>query len=555
MSSIRFISSGLNCFFNSPITSFFIVSYSWVLFSSAFPPANPSLFLSVINFAPTFDVIIITVFLKFTVLPWASVNLPSSRICNNIFITSGWAFSTSSNRITEYGLLLIFSVNCPPSSYPTYPGGAPINLATECGSINSDISTLIMLFSLPNNASANAFASSVLPTPVGPKNKNEPIGLFGSFNPTLPLLIAFATAETASSCPTTLLCKLSSRCLNFSFSVSDILLTGIPVQVDITPAISSCFRVITFLVLPSFHLFWASSNSCLLFFSSSLSFAAFSKFWVAIASSFSLRTFSISSSKFLIESGFVYVCILTFDAASSIKSIALSGKYLSLTYLVESSTADFIASSVIFTLWWASYLSLNPSNILIASSSDGSFTITGLNLLSRAASFSMYFLYSFVVVAPTTWISPLARSGFKIFAASTAPSAEPAPTIVWISSINRITSPAFFTSSRDFFILSSKSPLYFAPAIIPDISMLTTLLFFKVSGTSPSTIFSANPSAIAVLPTPGSPIKQGLFLLLLDKIWITLSISVLLPITGSSFPSLAFLVKSLPYWFKVGVEL
>jgi len=40
--------------------------------------------------------------------------------------------------------------------------------------------------------------SSVLPTPVGPKNKNEPIGLFGSFNPNLPLLIAFATASTAS---------------------------------------------------------------------------------------------------------------------------------------------------------------------------------------------------------------------------------------------------------------------------------------------------------------------------------------------------------------------
>jgi len=507
------------------------------------------------SLAPTFEVIIITAFLKFTVLPCASVNLPSSRICNNIFITSGWAFSISSNNITEYGFLLIFSVSCPPSSYPTYPGGAPINFATECGSINSDISTLIILFSLPNNASAKAFASSVLPTPVGPINKNEPIGLFGSFNPTLPLLIAFATAETASSCPTTLLWRLSSRCFSFSFSVSDILLTGIPVHVAITCAISSLFNCITFLELSSFHLFCCSSSFCCFAFASSLSFAAFSKFWVAIASSFSFTAFSISSSRFLIESGFVYVCILTLEAASSIKSIALSGKYLSFTYLVESSTAAFIASSVIFTLWWASYLSLKPSRIFTASSSDGSFTITGLNLLSRAASFSMYFLYSLVVVAPTTCISPLARSGFNMFAASTAPSAEPAPTIVWISSINSITSPAFFTSSSDFLILSSKSPLYFAPAIIPDISMLTTLLFFNVSGTSPATIFSARPSAIAVFPTPGSPIKQGLFLLLLDKIWITLSISVLLPITGSSFPSLAFLVRSVPYWFNVGVEL
>ncbi len=49
---------------------------------------------------------------------------------------------------------------------------------------------LIIAFSSPNNISANALVSSVFPTPVGPKNKNEPIGLFGSFNPTLPLLIA-----------------------------------------------------------------------------------------------------------------------------------------------------------------------------------------------------------------------------------------------------------------------------------------------------------------------------------------------------------------------------
>ena len=60
----------------------------------------------------------------------------------------------------------------------------------------------------------------------------------------------------------------------------------------------------------------------------------------------------------------------------------------------------------------------------------GSFTFTGLNLLSNAESFSIYFLYSLSVVAPINCISPLAKSGFKIFAASIAPSAAPAPTIV-----------------------------------------------------------------------------------------------------------------------------
>src|SRR4030067_482350 len=43
----------------------------------------------------------ITVFLKSTVLPWASVNLPSSKICKSTLKTSGCAFSISSKRITE----------------------------------------------------------------------------------------------------------------------------------------------------------------------------------------------------------------------------------------------------------------------------------------------------------------------------------------------------------------------------------------------------------------------------------------------------------------------
>ena len=56
-------------------------------------------------------------------------------------------------------------------------------------------------------------------------------------------------------------------------------------------------------------------------------------------------------------------------------------------------------------------------------SGDGSSTVTGWNLRSRAASFSMYFRYSVIVVAPISCNSPLAREGFNIFEASMAPSA------------------------------------------------------------------------------------------------------------------------------------
>ena len=93
------------------------------------------------------------------------------------------------------------------------------------------------------------------------------------------------------------------------------------------------------------------------------------------------------------------------------------------------------------------------------------------------------------------------------------------------------------TSFTTDFKRSSNSPLYFAPAINAPISNEYKVLSCKFSGTSPLIILCAIPSAIAVLPTPGSPIKIGLFLVLLDKICKTLLISSSLPMTGSNFPS------------------
>ena len=167
--------------------------------------------------------------------------------------------------------------------------------------------------------------------------------------------------------------------------------------------------------------------------------------------------------------------------------------------------------------------------------------------LSRAASFSIYFLYSSSVVAPIQCNSPLANLGLSRLPASIAPSALPAPTILCSSSINRIILPfEFSTSVSTALSLSSNSPLYFAPAIREPISSAKIVLSFKPSGTSPLKILCASPSTTAVLPTPGSPIRTGLFFVLRDKIRIALLISESLPITGSSFPSLASSTRSLP---------
>jgi hypothetical protein len=61
----------------------------------------------------------------------------------------------------------------------------------------------------------------------------------------------------------------------------------------------------------------------------------------------------------------------------------------------------------------------------------------------------------------------------------------------------------------------------------------------ELSGTSPLAMRSARPSTIAVLPTPGSPISAGLFLVRRARIWTVRRISSSRPITGSSLPSRA----------------
>ena len=68
----------------------------------------------------------------------------------------------------------------------------------------------------------------------------------------------------------------------------------------------------------------------------------------------------------------------------------------------------------------------------------GASTLTDWKRRSSAASFSMYLRYSLSVVAPMHCISPRLRAGLMMFEASIVPSAEPAPTMVCNSSMNRM---------------------------------------------------------------------------------------------------------------------
>src|SRR6516225_3053023 len=76
--------------------------------------------------------------------------------------------------------------------------------ATVCRSWYSFMSSRTIACSSSNMNSASARASSVFPTPVGPRNMKLPIGRFGSCRPVRARRSAFATASTASSWPTAL---------------------------------------------------------------------------------------------------------------------------------------------------------------------------------------------------------------------------------------------------------------------------------------------------------------------------------------------------------------
>ena len=112
--------------------------------------------------------------------------------------------------------------------------------------------------------------------------------------------------------------------------------------------------------------------------------------------------------------------------------------------------------------------------------------------------------------------------------------------------MNTMMSPLDKIASIAFLSLSSKSPLYLVPDSTEVMLSENTVLPRSISGTSPLTIAWASPSTIALLPTPGSPISTGLFLVRRQSISMILSISLLRPMMGSSMPCLAFSVKSSP---------
>ena len=179
----------------------------------------------------------------------------------------------------------------------------------------------------------------------------------------------------------------------------------------------------------------------------------------------------------------------------------------------------------------------------MVSSTDGSPTKTCWNRRSSAGSFSMRSRYSSSVVAPIMRSSPRASIGLSMLPASIAPSAAPAPD-------DRVQ----LVDERDDLAVGLLDLV--EDGLEPLLELAAELgagdhrrrgrarrCACRAATRARRRRRCAGPALrrSAVLPTPGSPISTGLFLVRRDSTWTTRRISVSRPMTGSSLPSRAAL--------------
>ena len=185
----------------------------------------------------------------------------------------------------------------------------------------------------------------------------------------------------------------------------------------------------------------------------------------------------------------------------------------------------------------------------MATFSVGSSTLTVWKRRVSAASFSKYFLYSAQVVAAMVRSSPRARAGFSRLAASFCPAAPPAPISVCASSMNRMIGLGLaLVSSITDFSRFSNSPFTPAPACSSPRSSVRNVTSRRAGGTSPAAMRKARPSTTAVLPTPASPVRMGLFCRRRVRMSIICRISKSRPRIGSILPARACAVRSMVNW-------
>ena len=142
--------------------------------------------------------------------------------------------------------------------------------------MKSDMSMRTRASASPNRNSASVLATSVFPTPVGPRNTNEPSGRRAEDRPVRDRRMADAITEMASSWPMTFLCSSSSMRSSFCDSLCTMRASGMPVMSEMTCWMSSTSTTFSSTVIVLSQLFLISSTLPLSWRTMSRTAAAFS---------------------------------------------------------------------------------------------------------------------------------------------------------------------------------------------------------------------------------------------------------------------------------------
>ncbi len=174
----------------------------------------------------------------------------------------------------------------------------------------------------------------------------------------------------------------------------------------------------------------------------------------------------------------------------------------------------------------------------MALSSLGSATCTTWNRRVSAGSFSMYFLYSAQVVAAIVRSVPRARAGFSRFAASPVPAAPPAP----IERVGLVDEQDDRLGRRLHLVDHLSQPVLelalHARAGLQqaDVERVERHVLQAAAARRLARAAARNPSTTAVLPTPASPVRIGLFCRRRIRMSTICRISSSRPMTGSISP-------------------
>ena len=421
--------------------------------------------------------------------------------------------------------------------------------------MNSLMSILISASSLPNMNSASALASSVLPTPVGPRKMNEPIGRFGSLSPARARRTAFETMPIASSWPMT-------RACSDLFHVEQPLglLLGDPRDRDAGPHrddLGDVLLVDLRLVGRTWRLPLVA-RSC-------------RRVSRAVASGRAARRLLVL---LVVDRRF----LLLGDALELLLRLAQGGRRGGMAQadarrrlvdqvdrLVRQEAVGDVADRQVRG-GLERLVGDRDLVVLLVALADAHQDVDGLlerrlldhDRLEAALEGGVALDVLAVLVergrADALELAAGERRLEDVGGVDRAFGGAGADQHVQLVD-EQDASFVLRSSSMTFFSRSSNSPRYLVPATSEPMSRVRTRLLSSVSGTSPATMRWARPSTMAVLPTPGSPISAGLFLVRRDRIWMTRSISFSRPMTGSSLPARAASVRSMPSWSTVGVLL